>query len=153
VPRGARAKAQVAVVKGALILTAGLFVLGQVAYRIAFPDVPLFETMGAVGAAALLANASCVALLWKHRGEDVNMSSVWECARNDIASNLAVFVAAAGVWLTGSGWPDVAIGFALALLFLWSAARVLRAAVKELRAHPAPRVAGTRAAGYPEPRT
>lgn len=128
VTRGPRAKAKVALFKGALILAAGLFVLVQVAYRLAVPAQPIFEMMGAIALLALAANAVCLALLWKHRSEDINMSSVWECSRNDIASNLAVLAAAAGVWLTGSRWPDLAIGGLLALLFLRSAFRVLREA-------------------------
>ncbi len=128
VPRGADAKARVALFKGTLILLAGLFVLGQVAYRLAVPAQPIFEAMGAVSLLALAANGTCLALLWKHRREDVNMSSVWECSRNDIASNLAVFVAAGAVWLFDSRWPDLAVGGMLALLFLRSALRVLREA-------------------------
>lgn len=133
VARGARYKAKVALFKGGLILTAGLFVLGQVAYRIVNPTLPLFETMGAISLLALLANGSCLALLWKHREEDINMTSVWECSRNDIASNISVFVAAGGVWVTGSGWPDLLVGLLLALLFLRSAARVLQSAVAEIK--------------------
>lgn len=133
VTRGPRSKAKVALFKGLLILAAGLFVLCQVAYRIAVPVIPTYETMGLVSLLALLANGACLALLWKHREEDINMSSVWECSRNDIASNVAVFVAAGGVWLTHSGWPDILIGLALALLFLKSAAKVLKGAVAELR--------------------
>lgn len=132
VSRGSRAKARVALFKGVLILTAGIFVLSQVAYRIAVPVIPTHETMGLVSLLALLANGTCLALLWKHREEDINMSSVWECSRNDIASNIAVFVAAGGVWLTHSGWPDILIGLALALLFLKSAVRVLKGAIAEL---------------------
>jgi cation diffusion facilitator family transporter len=134
VARGVRVKAKVALFKGVLILSAGLFVLAQVAYRIVHPTLPIFETMGAISLLALLANGSCLALLWKHREEDVNMTSVWECSRNDIASNVSVFVAAGGVWLTSSGWPDLLIGLLLALLFLRSAIRVLRNAVTELNA-------------------
>jgi Co/Zn/Cd efflux system component len=133
ISRGPKSKAKVALFKGALILVAGLFVLGQVAYRMLFPTVPLFETMGFVSLAALIANGSCLILLWKHRADDINMSSVWECSRNDIASNVAVFVAAGGVWLTGSGWPDTLIGLVLALLFLRSAARVIQGAITELK--------------------
>jgi cation diffusion facilitator family transporter len=133
VSRGERAKARVALFKGALILAAGLFVLGQVVYRVFVPALPIFEAMGAVSLLALVANGTCVVLLQRHRGEDVNMSSVWECARNDIASNLAVFVAAGGVWLTGAAWPDLATGLALAALLLWSAARVARASLGSLR--------------------
>ena len=133
VSRGARHKALVALFKGGLILTAGLFVLGQVVYRMVVPALPIFETMGAISVLALAANGLCLALLWKHRAEDINMSSVWECSRNDIASNVAVFIAAGGVWLTRSAWPDLLLGLLLALLFLRSAVRVLRNAITELK--------------------
>lgn len=136
VARGERAKAMVSIFKGILILGAALFVIGQVGYKLLHPGVPLFEAMGAVGALALAANGTCLALLWKHRHEDVNMSSVWECSRNDIAGNLAVLVAAGAVWLVGSGWPDLLIGSLLALLFLRSALRVFRASFAALRAAP-----------------
>jgi len=132
VDRGARAKAKVAMFKGTLILLAGLFVLAQVAYRLANPVVPIYETMGLISILALLANSTCLWLLWKHREEDVNMSSVWECSRNDIASNLSVFVAAAAVWASGSGWPDVLIALALAAMFVRSAIKVFRSALTEL---------------------
>jgi Co/Zn/Cd efflux system component len=104
-----------------------------VGYRLANPVVPTYETMGLVSVLALIANGTCLWLLWKHREEDVNMSSVWECSRNDIASNLSVFVAAAGVWATGSGWPDVLIALALAAMFLLSAIKVFKNALAELR--------------------
>lgn len=129
-------KARVALFKGALIFTAGIVVLGQVIYRIVVPSVPTFEVMGAVSMLALCANAACLLLLWKHRQEDINMSSVWECSRNDIASNIAVFVAAGGVWITLSGWPDWLVGLGLACLFLVSAVRVLRRAISELQTLP-----------------
>lgn len=134
VSRGARSKARVALFKSGLIMAAGLFVLGQVIYGVLNPGVPVFETMGVVSLLALAANATCLALLWKHRAEDVNMSSVWECSRNDIASNIAVFAAAGAVWVTHSGWPDLAVGFALACLLLRSAIGVSTSAFRELRA-------------------
>jgi Co/Zn/Cd efflux system component len=133
VSKGARSKTRVALFKGLLILTAGIVVLGQVIYRIVMPTVPIFELMGAISVVALVANGVCLALLWKHRQEDINMSSVWECSRNDIAANISVFIAATGVWITGSGWPDVAVGLGLASLFLVSAVRVLRRAISGLQ--------------------
>jgi cation diffusion facilitator family transporter len=132
VDRGARTKAKVAMFKGTLILLAGLFVLAQVAYRLANPIIPGYETMGLISILALLANSTCLWLLWKHREEDVNMSSVWECSRNDIASNLSVFIAAAAVWASNSGWPDVLIALILAVMFVRSAIKVFRSALTEL---------------------
>jgi Co/Zn/Cd efflux system component len=133
VGRGDRAKGMVSLFKGALILGAGLFVVAQIAYKALHPGIPLFETMGAIGTLALVANGACLALLSKHRHEDVNMSSVWECSRNDIAANLAVLLAAGAVGLFHSGWPDLLIGSLLAVLFLHSAIRVLRASFGAIR--------------------
>jgi cation diffusion facilitator family transporter len=133
VARAPRTKSRVALFKGFLILAAGIFVVGQVVYKLLHPALPIFETMGVIAILALIANGTCLALLWKHRHEDVNMSSVWECSRNDIASNIAVLVAAAGVWLTATQWPDLIVGALLAGLFLASGSRVLRSAVKAYR--------------------
>ena len=129
---GARMKARVAFFKGLLILLAALVVVGQIGYKLMHPTVPLFEVMGIFSLLGLAANSVCLALLWRHRTEDINMSSVWECSRNDIASNLAVFVTAGGVWATGSGWPDLLVASCLVVLFLRSASRVLSAARAEL---------------------
>jgi Co/Zn/Cd efflux system component len=126
---GIETKSRVALFKGLLILGAGIGVMATVIYKAAHPAMPVFEAMGVTSLVALAANATCLALLWRHRSEDVNMSSVWECSRNDIASNLSVFVAAGAVWLFASPWPDLVAGFALALLFLMSAAKVIRSAM------------------------
>ncbi len=133
VARDARMKAKAALFKGLIMLGFGLFVLGQTVYRIAVPQLPMFEAIGAIGLLALAANGMCFYLLWRHREDDINMSSVWLCSRNDIIANVSVLFAAAGVWLTQSGWPDIAVGLALAALFLRSALHVLRESLKELR--------------------
>lgn len=134
VSRGAAAKARVALFKGALIFLAALGVSGQIIYKLMVPSVPVFELMGVFSLLGLAANSVCLFLLWRHRHEDVNMSSVWECSRNDIASNLAVFVAAGAVWFTGSGWPDIAVAVGLVFLLMRSAIRVVFSALAELRA-------------------
>lgn len=131
--RSSRAKAQVALFKGSLILIAALVVLGQVIYRLFVPTVPIFQIMGVVSLISLAGNSLCLHLLTRHRTDDVNMSSVWECSRNDIASNISVFLAAGAVWLTRSGWPDIIIALALVGLLLRSAIRVFSKANKELR--------------------
>lgn len=130
---GARAKAKVALFKGFLILLAALAIIGQIGYRLVNPAVPMFELMGVFSLLALAANGACLGLLWRHKAEDINMSSVWECSRNDIAANLSVFMAAGGVWLTGAAWPDLLVAGLLALLFLRSAARILSSARTELK--------------------
>ena len=134
VSRGAAVKAKVALFKGGLILLAAFAVVAQIAYKLVVPSVPVFEVMGIFSLLGLAANSICLFLLWRHRQEDVNMSSVWECSRNDIASNLSVFVAAGAVWFTGSGWPDIVVALGLVWLLMRSAIRVIASAKAELNA-------------------
>lgn len=136
VSQSAEAKAKVALFKGLLILLGASVVAGQVAWKLVNPVLPSHEVMGLFSLAGLAANGLCLWLLWRHRGEDINMSSVFECSRNDIASNLSVFLAAGGVWLAQSGWPDLLVASLLAALLLWSALRVIRGAVGELGSGP-----------------
>lgn len=132
VSKDATVKAKVALFKGGLIAFASIVVIAQIVYKLFVPALPIFEVMGAFSLLGLIANGLCLFLLWRHRQEDVNMSSVWECSRNDIASNLSVFVAAGAVGLTGSGWPDLAVAIGLVVLLMHSAVRVISAALKEL---------------------
>jgi Co/Zn/Cd efflux system component len=134
VSRGATVKAKVALFKGGLIFLAACAVIAQLAYKFFVPSVPIFEVMGAFSLLGLVANSFCLYLLWRHRHEDVNMSSVWECSRNDIASNLSVFVAAGAVWFTGTGWPDIIVALGLVWLLMRSAIRVIASAKAELSA-------------------
>ncbi len=127
-------KAKVALFKGGLIFLAACTVAAQVGYKLLDLTVPVFEVMGAFSLLGLAANSLCLFLLWRHRREDVNMSSVWECSRNDIASNLSVFVAAGAVWLTGSGWPDIIVASCLVLLLMRSAIGVMAAAKADMGA-------------------
>jgi Co/Zn/Cd efflux system component len=133
VSRGPTLKARVALFKGILILLAACAVAGQIVYKLFVPSVPIYEVMGAFSLLGLAANLLCLYLLWRHRHEDINMSSVWECSRNDVASNLSVFVAAGAVWLTGSGWPDILIAAGLVWLLMRSSIRVISSAMVELR--------------------
>ncbi len=133
VSKSVTVKAKVALFKGVLILLAALVVAGQIVYKLFVPSVPLFEVMGIFSLLGLVANSLCLFFLWRHRHEDVNMSSVWECSRNDIASNLSVLLAAGAVWYTGSGWPDILIALALVVLLVRSAIRVISSALAEIR--------------------
>jgi cation diffusion facilitator family transporter len=133
VARGPVWKARAAVAKAAVMGLFGLFVFGQVVYKLLFPELPTVETMGGVGAVALAANGLCYALLWRHRAEDINMRSVWLCSRNDLIANVSVLLAALAVWLTHSPWPDIAVGALICAVFLRTAYLVARDARAELR--------------------
>lgn len=136
VSQSIQAKARVALFKGGLIFLGASVVIGQVVWKLIYPVVPSYEVMSVFSLAGLAANGLCLWLLWRHRADDINMSSVFECSRNDIASNLSVFLAAGGVWLFQAGWPDVIVASLLAVLLLRSSARVIRSAFNEIRERP-----------------
>jgi Co/Zn/Cd efflux system component len=94
--------------------------------------LPSAFTMGTVGIAALVANAVSFGLLWAYRHGDSNMRSAWICTRNDVRGNLAVLIAAAGVFGTGTGWPDIIVATIMAALALQGATLVIRQALGEL---------------------
>jgi len=133
ISRGARAKAKVSLFKGLLILFAALAVSAHLVYKLTHPAVPVFELMGLMTLASLAGNVACLLILRRHRGEDINMDSVWECARNDVLENITVLFAAAGVWLTASQWPDTLLALALVVLLYRSAFRIIRRSARELR--------------------
>lgn len=143
VARGAGWQARAATLKGWVMAVFGVGVLVQAALKIARGAVPAVDVMGGVGLVALAANAVCLLLLWRLRDDDVNMRSAWLCSRNDVTANVGVLAAAGAVAVTGSGWPDILVGLAIAALFASSAVRVLRDArrVREAAARqPAVRV-------------
>jgi len=140
---GAAWRARAALFKGLVMAAFGLGVLVEAGLSVKTGVAPLAPAMAAVGALALAANAFCFALLWRHRGDDLNLRSTWLCSRNDLAANAAVLGAAALVAASGSLWPDVLVGVGIAALFLHSAGSVLRESIAEL--------AGGRSAERPLP--
>ncbi|MCB1859403.1 MAG: cation transporter [Gammaproteobacteria bacterium] len=132
VTKSSATKAKVALFKGALIFIAASLVVVQIIYRVTDPVLPSYEIMSLFSLAGLAANGLCLGLLWRHRGDDVNMSSVFECSRNDIAANLSVILAAVGVWVFESGMPDIIVATLLAAFLLRSSFRVLRRALSEI---------------------
>jgi Co/Zn/Cd efflux system component len=129
-----RYRASAALAKGATMGIFGLWVIGAVVWHAVNGTLPSAFAMGAIGVAALIANVASFGLLWAFRAGDANMRSAWICTRNDVLGNLAVLLAAAGVFGTGRGWPDIVVAAIMAALALQGAATVVRRSVGELRA-------------------
>jgi len=128
-------RSRAALVKGITMGFYGLFVLGHAAWNAINGVVPEAYTMGIVGSLALVANLSVAVMLYAFRDGDANMRSVWLCSRNDAIGNLAVILAAAGVFGLGSAWPDLLVAILMAVLGLTAARSVIlqaRAELKEL---------------------
>jgi Co/Zn/Cd efflux system component len=111
-------------------------VLGSTVSAAIAGTLPQAGIMGAIGFVALAANALVAVLLYRYRNDDANRLSVWLCSRNDVIANLAVILAGAGVWASGTPWPDIAVAAVIAILGLTSAVRIARAALAELRTAP-----------------
>jgi cation diffusion facilitator family transporter len=121
-------RARAAQLKGIIMLAFGVGVLGQAIYKVVSAQIPVYETMGIVGAFALMANLICLWVLYTHRDDDINMKSTWICSRNDIISNVGILMAAVLVARLNSFWPDVIVGTIISVLFLSSAHSVLKEA-------------------------
>lgn len=126
-------KSMAALLKGIIIVGFAVFVLGETTLKLLTETMPKSQTMGILGALALLANLYCFYLLWRHKDDDVNMRSTFICSRNDIISNGGVIAAAVFVWWFQSKWPDILVGYAIALLFFYSAWPIFLEAIAGLK--------------------
>jgi Co/Zn/Cd efflux system component len=128
-----RYRALAALAKGTTMGLFGLWIIGTAIWHAFHGTLPNAYTMGAIGFAALAANAISFGLLWAYRDGDANMRSAWICTRNDVLGNLAVLLAAAGVFGTGTGWPDIIVATIMASLALQGSWLVVQQSLRELR--------------------
>ena len=130
IARGPVWQTRAALLKGAIMAAFAAGIVVEVLVKLARGVTPSADVMSGIGLLALAANAVVLAFLWRRRADDLNMRSVWLCSRNDVIANVAVLLAAAGVGLTDSAWPDIIVGLAIAGLFATSAVDVIRSAVQ-----------------------
>lgn len=126
-----KVRATAALVKGATMAVLGVFVLVQGVLHAVTGAVPHAEIMGATALLALVANAAVAGMLYRYRDGDSNARSVWLCSRNDVLANLAVLLAASGVFALESRWPDLAVAAFIASLALTGGWQVVREALRE----------------------
>ncbi len=128
------ARAKASIFKGATMALFGTWVIGSALYRAIVGSSPEPFTMGPIAMLALVVNVGVAALLFRFRNGDSNRQSIWLCSRNDAIGNVAVMLAAAGVFASGSRWPDLVVAAIIAALNIGAAKRVVRLARAELRA-------------------
>ncbi len=129
-----RARTNAALAKGISLMLMGAWVFGSTMYRVFYIGVPEAGIMGVIGFLALATNLASVMLLVRYKDGDANVRSVWLCSRNDAIGNVAVMLAALGVWGTATGWPDLVVATVMAGLFLSSSVQIIRQALAERRA-------------------
>lgn len=127
-------RARAALFKGLTMGAFGLFVLASAIWSYLHGQVPEAYTMGAIGMLALIANISVAIMLYIYRDGDANMQSVWLCSRNDAIGNVAVMLAALGVFGSGSAWPDLLVAIIMASLGISAAIQVTKSTSAELKA-------------------
>ena len=127
--RGAQWQARGALLKSGIMAAFAAGIAIEIIVKLARGLTPDSELMRSVALVALAANASVLVLLWRHRSDDLNMRSAWLCSRNDVIANMGVLLAAGIVWITGSPWPDIVAGVAIAVLFASSAFSIIRSAI------------------------
>jgi Co/Zn/Cd efflux system component len=125
-------RARTALLKGLTMGSFGLLILGISVWSMMHGTTPKAETMGLIAFIALLANVSVAMMLYAYRDGDANMQSVWLCSRNDAIGNIAVIIAALGVWGSNSAWPDLVVAAIMASLGVSAAMKVIKKARSEL---------------------
>jgi Co/Zn/Cd efflux system component/copper chaperone CopZ len=108
-----------------LLATGAFFEVGR---RFLVGYEPIGSLMMAISFIALIANVSCMVLLYKHRTGEVHMRASWIFSTNDVIANVGVIVAGIFVAFTGSNIPDLIIGLMIAGVVLSGALRILRVA-------------------------
>lgn len=131
--KSVKAQAGAAFLKGTIMFLFAIAVFARATYQLFAGASPEAATMGIIGVVALMANLLCLLLLTRHRNDNLNMSSVWLCSRNDIIANTSVLAAAAFVFLTNSILPDLVVGFLLTFIFAQSAGKVLSQSWREMK--------------------
>ncbi|GAB4517015.1 MAG: cation transporter [Roseibium sp.] len=131
-----RTRALAALAKGASLFLMGIWVAATTLYQVFVFGVPQAAVMGSVGFLALAVNLASVLLLVRYKDGDANVRSVWLCSRNDAIGNVAVMLAALGVWGTATAWPDLIVAGLMAGLFVSSSVQILTQAVREVRHRP-----------------
>lgn len=129
-----RVRSFAALTKGISLLLMGMWVMGNTIYDVFFLVTPKAEIMGVIGFMAFLANLASVLILMRWREGDANVRSVWLCSRNDAIGNVAVMLAAVGVFGTGTGWPDLMVAGIMAVLFINSSIKIIKQSNQELNA-------------------
>lgn len=130
-------RTRAAMLKAASMIAFGVFVLARAAWVFQQGSTPEALTMGTIGTLALLANVGVAVMLYAWRDGDANMRSVWLCSRNDALGNIAVMLAALGVFGTGLAWPDLMVAGVMGGLALVGGWQVLRQSRQEMAAHKA----------------
>lgn len=128
-----RMRASVAMLKGISMGVLGLWIFARTLMNAQDAVVPLAGVMGTVGFVALIANVVSAVLLFKFRQGDSNMRSIWLCSRNDAIGNVAIMIAASGVFAMNTGWPDFIVAALMATLSIVASVQIIKQARQELQ--------------------
>ena len=129
-------RARAALLKGCTLFALGLWVIATTALHAYYGTLPTARLMGIVGVIALITNGAVAVMLYQFRAGDANMRSAWICSRNDAIGNVAVLLAAAGVFGTATGWPDLIVACVMASLALSGGGQIIGHSLSELRGEP-----------------
>jgi Co/Zn/Cd efflux system component len=131
--KGTKSQAKSAMLKGVIMFLSAVAIFARATHQVFYNTTPELQIMSTVGLIALCTNLFCLYLLTRHRNDNINMSSVWLCSRNDIIANTSVLLAAGLVFITKSSLPDLLVGLMLTFIFAKSAGSVLSRSWRELK--------------------
>ncbi len=125
VGRAAQLQVRAAHLAGIVQIVLALGVLVEVVRRFMYGSEPESMLMMGIGLFALVANVSCLLMIYGHREGGAHMKASWIFSANDVIANIGVIAAGALVAWTGSPYPDLVIGTVVGLIVLNGARRIL----------------------------
>ena len=131
VSRGARFKVRAATISGTILFLLGLGACVAVIGRALTGSEPESLVMAALATPALIVNTIVLRLLSTHRHGEVHLRATWIFTRADVIANLAILIASLLVFVTGSRYPDLVVGFGIGLYVIREALEILRDAARE----------------------
>ena len=85
-----------------------------------------------VGILSLIGNTSVALMMHKHQHKDLYFKSAFICCRNDAIASAGIILAGLLVMFTGSFWPDIIIGSAIATIVCLGGIKIIRLSLKPI---------------------
>ncbi|MBX7147330.1 MAG: cation transporter [Alphaproteobacteria bacterium] len=126
-------RAKASIVKAIMMLAFAFFVFSRMVMQMIMQSIPQVDTMGILGIFAFVINMVALFLLYHYRHGDSNKQAAWLCSRNDALGNLAVLLAAVGVFFTKTNWPDLIVALIMIILAVKTSWYILKLAYHELQ--------------------
>ena len=113
-------------VSGVMLMIFGIGVVADAIRRFLEGSEPGGWLMMGMAAVAAVVNVISLRMMQKLKSKDVNLRAATTFSFNDFLSNGGIIIAGIVVLVTGSNWPDLLVGVAVAAVAFYGSIEILR---------------------------